>query len=149
MELSERVGKYIDTEEFLKTKDLGASDEGTAWGKRKQDVPDRRTGKRQKPGQREGGHGQVPVTLTPLSRPISEVMAAAEAQNLLKRPNKMKSPPEKRDREKYYRFHRDHGHNTEDCFRLKMAIEKLIERGHLADFVANNRQPRPAAPPPD
>ena len=69
-------------------------------------------------------------------------MAAAEAQNLLKRPNNLKSPPEKRDREKYCRFHRDHGHNTEDCFRLKMAIEKLIERGHLVDFVANDRQPR-------
>ena len=35
VELSERVGKYINTEEFLKTKDMGASDEGPARGKRK------------------------------------------------------------------------------------------------------------------
>ena len=116
VELSERVGKYIDTEEFLKTKDLGTPEEGTTRGKWRQEVPDRRSGKRQKPGQQGGGQERVPVTLTPLSRPISEVMAAAEAQNLLKRPNKMKSPAEKRDREKYCRFHRDHGHNTEDCF---------------------------------
>ena len=61
----------------------------------------------------------------------------------------MKSPPDKREREKYYRFHWDHGHNTKDCFRLKMAIKKLIERGHLADFIANDRQPIQAAQLPE
>ena len=35
VELSERVRKYIDTEEFLKTKDLGTIDEGSTRGKRK------------------------------------------------------------------------------------------------------------------
>ena len=64
-------------------------------------------------------------------------MVVAEAQNLLKRPSKLKSSPENRDREKYCRFHRDHEHNTEDCFRLKIVIDKLIERGHLAEFVTN------------
>ena len=138
VELSKRVGKYIGTEEFLKTKDQGAINEGSARGKRKQDSPDRGPGKKQKPGQQKGGQNQIPAAFTPLSRPIQEVMAAAETQNLLKRPNKLKSPPKKRDREKYCRFHWDHGHNTEDCFRLKMAIEKLIERGHPADFVVGN-----------
>ena len=83
------------------------------------------------------------MTFTPLSRPIQEVMVAIETQNLLTKSGKMKSPPEKRNREKYYRYHRDHGHDTEDCFRLKMAIEMLIERGHLAEFVTNNRPARP------
>ena len=69
-------------------------------------------------------------------------MIAAEAQNLLKWPSKLKSPPEKRDREKYFRFHRDHRHNIEDYFRLKIIIEKLIERGNLAEFVTNDRQTR-------
>ena len=69
-------------------------------------------------------------------------MTTVEAQNLLKKPNKLKSPPEKKDREKYCRFHRDYGHNTENYFRLKIAIEKLIERGNLAKFVTNDRQPR-------
>ena len=95
--------------------------------------------KKQKPGQQRGGQDQVPAAFTPLSRPILEVMAAAEARNLLKQPNKLKSPLKKQDREKYCWFHRDHGHKTEDCFKLKMAIKKLIERGHLADFVANDR----------
>ena len=59
-------------------------------------------------------------------------MVAAEAQNLLKKLGKMKSLPEKRNRDKYCRYYRDHGHDTEDCFRLKIAIEKFIEAGHLA-----------------
>ena len=70
MELSERVGKYIDTEEFLKTKDSGATDEGSAKGKRKQDGPDRGPGKKQKPSQHRGGKDQIPAGFTPLSRPI-------------------------------------------------------------------------------
>ena len=35
VERSERGGKYIDTEEFLKMKDLGAINKGSAMGKRK------------------------------------------------------------------------------------------------------------------
>ena len=62
---------------------------------------------------------------------------AVEAQNLLKKSGKMKSLPEKRNKNKYCRYHRDHDHDTVDCFRLKIAIEKLIEAGHLAKFVNN------------
>ena len=79
------------------------------------------------------------MTFTPLSRPIQEVMATVEAQNLLKKMGKLKSPLEKMDREKYCRYHKDHRHNTEDYFKLKIAIEKLIERGHLTEFVPNGR----------
>ena len=78
---------------------------------------------------------------TPLSRPILEVIVATEAQNPLKNPKKLKSPPEKRNRNKYYRYYKDYDNETEECFKLKVAIEKLIERGHLAKFVHNN-QPR-------
>ena len=46
VELSERVGKYIDIEELLRTKDLGASDEGPTRGKRRQDGLDRGPGKK-------------------------------------------------------------------------------------------------------
>ena len=55
VELSERVGKYIDTEEFLKTKDLGFIDDGAARAKLKQDGFDRGSGKKRKPNQQRGG----------------------------------------------------------------------------------------------
>ncbi|GFZ00941.1 hypothetical protein Acr_14g0005760 [Actinidia rufa] len=43
---------------------------------------------------------------------------------------------------KYCEFHRDHGHNTEDCFQLKEQIADLIKRGYLRKYVA-------ARPPPN
>ncbi|GAV72455.1 hypothetical protein CFOL_v3_15943, partial [Cephalotus follicularis] len=50
-------------------------------------------------------------------------------------PEKMRSPIEKRDLEKYYRYHRDHGHDTEECRQSKNQIEDLIQKGHLRKYV--------------
>ena len=47
----------------------------------------------------------------------------------------MKGDPNKRNRNKYYRFHRDHGHDTDECFNLKQQIENLIRQGKLRNFL--------------
>ena len=36
---------------------------------------------------------------------------------------------------KYCRFHKDHGHYTEDCRDLKEQIEELIRKGKLQKYV--------------
>ncbi|GAV61744.1 LOW QUALITY PROTEIN: hypothetical protein CFOL_v3_05270, partial [Cephalotus follicularis] len=40
--------------------------------------------------------------------------------------------------EKYCRYHRDHGHDTEECKQLKNQIEDLIRKGHLRKYVERN-----------
>ncbi|KAH7850817.1 hypothetical protein Vadar_003361 [Vaccinium darrowii] len=44
--------------------------------------------------------------------------------------------------QKWCRFHRDHGHTTDDCINLKQQIEGLIQRGRLRRFVKNQKPPR-------
>ena len=66
-------------------------------------------------------------------------MTTVEAQNILKKPAKLKSPPKKRNRDKNYLYHKDYDRNTKGCFKLKITIEKLIEKGHLAEFVTNKK----------
>ena len=65
----------------------------------------------------------------------------------LKWSGKLLTNPDKRPRDKYCRFHRDHGHNTEDCYGLKRQIEELIKQGKLQRFVERGpqeaRQQRP------
>ena len=54
-------------------------------------------------------------------------------------PGKLKSDPAKRSRNKYCHFHRDHGHDTADCYDLKQQIEALIREGKLQKFVNKER----------
>ena len=68
-------------------------------------------------------------------------MVLAEAQDLLKNPTKLRTLPKKRNMKRYCRYHKDYGYNTDECSKLKMAIEKLIKKGHLVEFIANDPQP--------
>ncbi|XP_077249135.1 uncharacterized protein LOC143888575 [Tasmannia lanceolata] len=49
----------------------------------------------------------------------------------------MLSKGNKRDKSKYCRFYRDHGHDTAECRYLKDEIELLINRGYLRKYVKN------------
>ena len=48
---------------------------------------------------------------------------------------KLKGDPNKRPRDKYCRFHRDHDHDTTDCYDLKQQMEALIRQEKLQRFV--------------
>ncbi|GFZ19053.1 hypothetical protein Acr_27g0007920 [Actinidia rufa] len=81
-------------------------------------------------------------TLPPLNAPVAQVLSEIKHEEFVKWPEKIKTDPQKRNRNKYCEFHRDHGHNTEDCFQLKEQIADLIKRGYLRKYVA-------ARPPPN
>ena len=58
----------------------------------------------------------------------------------LKWPEKMKGDPNKRNRNKYCCFHRDYGHDTDECFDLKQQIENLIRQGKLRNFLGRDHK---------
>jgi hypothetical protein len=64
---------------------------------------------------------------TPLNAPIDHIFMQIRDDPALKWPGKLMTNPDKRPKDKYYCFYRDHGHNTEDCYDLKKQIEKLIK----------------------
>ena len=53
---------------------------------------------------------------------------------------KLKGDPNKRSKDKYCCFHRDHGHDTTDCYDLKQQIEALIRQEKLQKFVSRERE---------
>jgi hypothetical protein len=63
---------------------------------------------------------------TPLNMSNDQVLLQIQDDPALKWPGKLHSNPTKRSKDLYYRFHRDHGHTTEDCYVLKEQIEALI-----------------------
>ena len=58
-------------------------------------------------------------------------------------PSKLKEDPNRRSRDKYCRFHRDHGHDTAECYDLKQQIEAFIRQGKLQRFVSKEKADPP------
>ena len=58
-------------------------------------------------------------------------------------PSKLKGDPNKRSRDNYCCFHRDHRHDTVDCYDLKQQIKALIRQGKLQRFVSKEKADPP------
>ena len=79
------------------------------------------------------------TSFTPLTAPIDQVLMQIKDEGALTFPGKLKGDPSKRPRNKYCHFHRDHGHDTSDCYDLKQQIEALIRQGKLQRFISKER----------
>ena len=75
---------------------------------------------------------------TPLNTPLEQVLMQIKDDPSLKWPEKMKEDPNKCNQNKYCRFHRDHGHDTDECFDLKQQIKNLIKQGKLRNFLGRD-----------
>ncbi|GFS38024.1 hypothetical protein Acr_00g0055200 [Actinidia rufa] len=81
--------------------------------------------------------GDILLMLPPLNTLIAQVLMEIKNEDFMKWLGKIKTNPLKRNKNKYYEFHKDHGHNTEDYFQLKEQIADLIKRGYLRKFVVD------------
>ncbi|XP_021617921.1 uncharacterized protein LOC110618965 [Manihot esculenta] len=58
-------------------------------------------------------------------------------------PKPMRAEASRREPNKYYQYHRTHGHDTNSCYQLINEIERLIKRGHLRNFMKKLKGERP------
>ena len=58
-------------------------------------------------------------------------------------PSKLKGDPNKRSKDKYCHFHRDHSHDTSECYNLKQQIEAFIRQEKLQQFISKERTDPP------
>ena len=66
-----------------------------------------------------------------------------KGEEALTYPGKLKGDPNSRSKDKYCRFHRDHGHDMADYYDLKQQIEALIKQGKLQGFIRKERADQP------
>ena len=134
-----RVTKYMNTEDTLLAREEKPrkrerlEDARQDQGQKKPRTRDRRDEKRPKPPR-----GRF-TSFTPLNAPIDQVLMQIKDEGALTFPGKLKSDPSKQSRDKYCHFHRDHGHDTADCYDLKQQIEALIRQGKLQKFISKKR----------
>ena len=70
--------------------------------------------------------GTRTVKFTPLVMPVDKILMQIKDEHYLKWPRPLHLSSHIRDKNKYCRFHKDHGHYTENCRDLKEQIEELI-----------------------
>ena len=74
---------------------------------------------------------------------IDQVLMQIKDEGALTFPRKLKGDLNKRSRDKYCCFHRDHGHDTADCYDLKQQIEALIRQEKLQKFISKEKADPP------
>ena len=72
--------------------------------------------------------------------PANKILMQIKDELSLKWPKPLSLSSRKRDLKKYCRFHKDHGHYTDECRDLKEQIKELILRGKLQKFVKKDHQ---------
>ena len=134
-----RATKYMNAEDALL-----AREEKPRKRERLEDARQDQRRKKSRTGDRRDERRPKPLggrftRFTSLNAPLDQVLMQIKDEGTLTFPGKLKSDPSKRSRNKYCRFHRDHGHDTADCYDLKQQIEALIREGKLQKFVSKER----------
>ncbi|GJS49907.1 reverse transcriptase domain-containing protein [Tanacetum coccineum] len=73
-----------------------------------------------------------------LTKTPKEIFALEKGK--FKAPPPMVTPAEKKDPNKYYEFHADTGHNTDECMQLRKQIDEMIKSSKLSQFIKELKQ---------
>ena len=132
-----KAQKYMNAEDALV-----AIEDAEKPGNKAKREDDRRGQKRDRPDRRNNDENRRrddksprTVRFTPLVMPVDKIFTQIKDEDYLKWPRPLHSSPNVRNKNKYCRFHKDHGHNMEDCRDLKEQIEELIQKGKLQKYV--------------
>ncbi|XP_050246513.1 uncharacterized protein LOC126694328 [Quercus robur] len=123
VEMLLKAQKYMNVEDAL-----AAIKDAKKPGDKEKREDDRRGQKRERPDRRNNDGNR---------RKDDKNSRTIKDEHYLKWPRPLHSSPNVRDKNKYCRFHKDHGHNTEECRDLKERIEELIRKGKLQKYVKN------------
>ena len=128
-----KATKYMNTEDAL-----SAREDKPRKRERVEDARQDHSGKKPRTGdKRDEKSSKLPggrfTSFTPMNAPLDQVLMQIKDEGALTFPGKLKRDPTKRSRNKYCRFHHDHGHDTADCYDLKQQIEALIGEGKRSE----------------
>ena len=75
------------------------------------------------------------TNLTSLIMPIEQVLMQIKDNPSLHWPKPISTPTERRDKNKYCRFHQDHRHRSNECRHLKDQMETLVGKGSYRSML--------------
>ena len=83
----------------------------------------------------QSGSNSTQVVGVVFQEPVHQVLEKVKNESFFKWPNKMVGNPEKRNRNLYCQYHRDHGHSIEDCRSLWDHLDQLVREGKLKQLL--------------
>nr|KYP47653.1 Transposon Ty3-G Gag-Pol polyprotein [Cajanus cajan] len=131
-DLRRRADKYMQMEELTEFRNQARAEQST---KSEKPVEQSYRGRGKEISLRERPiRGPKYTQYTPLNANRAAVLEQALASEVLTIPKRASTPP-RADTSESCRYHRNHGHSTDECAALKDKIEDLIKQGKLHNFV--------------
>ena len=128
MDLLFKAQKYMNGEDALTAKGLTEKrkkDEGAESQSKKKERKDNLMEAKTNKSRLEAS-SKKKLNFTPLIMPVNKILMQIKDDPALKWPKPLSSSSKRKDLKKYCRFHKDHGHYTNECRDLKEQIKELI-----------------------